>query len=114
MNVYIEAHFKQVKENEYKGVEVKIDEDLTLGAYTSSVNAATEKLPNLASISQGKPRRKEQSIASIQPDCRWVLFFCLNGCVIVLRSIRCTSRTGMPRALHHPQTSTHDFLSCWK
>ncbi len=28
MNVYIEAHFKQVKENEYKRVEVKIDEDL--------------------------------------------------------------------------------------
>ena len=28
MKVYIEAHFKQVKENEYKRVEVKIDEDL--------------------------------------------------------------------------------------
>ena len=28
MNVYIEAHFKLVKENEYKRVEVKIDEDL--------------------------------------------------------------------------------------
>ena len=28
MNVYIKAHFKQVKENEYKRVEVKIDEDL--------------------------------------------------------------------------------------
>lgn len=28
MKVYIEASFKQVKENEYKRVEVKIDEDL--------------------------------------------------------------------------------------
>ena len=28
MKVYIEAHFKQVKENEYKRVEVMIDEDL--------------------------------------------------------------------------------------
>ena len=28
MKVYIEAHFKQVKENEYKRVEVKIEEDL--------------------------------------------------------------------------------------
>ena len=28
MNVYIEAHFKLVKENEYKRVEGKIDEDL--------------------------------------------------------------------------------------
>lgn len=28
MKVYIEAHFKQVKENEYKRVEVKINEDL--------------------------------------------------------------------------------------
>ncbi len=28
MNVYIETHFKQVKENEYQRVEVKIDEDL--------------------------------------------------------------------------------------
>lgn len=28
MNVYIEAHFKLVKEDEYKRVEVKIDEDL--------------------------------------------------------------------------------------
>lgn len=28
MNVYIEAHFKLVKANEYKRVEVKIDEDL--------------------------------------------------------------------------------------
>lgn len=28
MNVYIEAQFKLVKENEYKRVEVKINEDL--------------------------------------------------------------------------------------
>ena len=28
MNVYIEAHFKQVKENEYQRVEVMIAEDL--------------------------------------------------------------------------------------